>query len=64
MLGRDGVTRIDRVCNLGAVEGDRGRARNLGVLHLVPENKCLQGEEKEKERQKGGRLNEQEQTVI
>lgn len=55
MLGREGVTQIDRVCNLGAVEGDRGRARNLGVLHLVPENECLQGGEKEKERKKDRR---------
>ena len=57
MLGREGVTGIDRVNNLGAVEGERGWARNLGVLHLVPEYKCLRGREKEKERQKrqGGR---------
>lgn len=66
MLGREGVTDIDRVWNLGAVEGERGRARYLRVLHLVPEYKCLRGIEKEKERKKrqGGRLNEQEQTVI
>lgn len=55
MLGREGVAGIDRVCNLGAVKGDRGRARNLGVLHLVPEYECLQGRERKrkKERQKG-----------
>lgn len=51
-LGRDGVTGMVRVWNLGAVHGDRGRAKYLRVLHLVSENKmCLQGEkEKEKKR--------------
>lgn len=57
MLGREGVTGIDRVCNLGAVKGDRGRARNFGVLYLVPEFECFQGRDKEEERKKreGGR---------
>lgn len=40
MLGREGVTGIDRVCNLGTRKGDRGRARNLGFLHTVPECFC------------------------
>lgn len=59
MLGREGVAGIDRVCNLGAVEGDRGWARNLRDLHLVPEYECLHGTERERktERKKrqGGR---------
>lgn len=37
MLGREGATAIDRVWNLGAVHGDRGRAKYLRVLHLVPD---------------------------
>lgn len=66
MLGREGVSGIDRMCNLGVVKGDRGRARSFGALLLVPENECLRGREKEEERKdrEGGRLNEQEQTVI
>ncbi len=68
MLGREGVTGIDRVCNLGAVTGDRGQARNFGVLHLAPEFKCLQGREKERQRERKdreeGRLNEQDQIGI
>lgn len=51
MLGREGVTGIDRLCNLGARKGDRGRARSFGVLRLVPESECLQGRGGEKERQ-------------
>lgn len=35
MLRREGVTSLE--CNLGAVEGERGRVRNLGVLPLVSE---------------------------
>lgn len=52
MLGREGVTGIDRVCNLGGVQGDRGWARYLRVLHLVPEYECLQGKERQR-RQEG-----------
>lgn len=40
MLGREGVTGIDRVCNLGVVQG--GWTRYLRVLYLVPENECSQ----------------------
>jgi len=54
MLGREGVTHIDRVCILGAMKGDRGRARNLGGLQLVPETECLQGREEERERREEG----------
>lgn len=50
MLGREGVTGIDRVCNLGARKGDRGRVRNFGFLQMVPESECLQGRGKEEER--------------
>lgn len=46
MLGREGVTGIDRVCNLGARKGERGGARNLGGLALVP---CVEGGGKESE---------------
>lgn len=57
MLGREGVTGIDRKCNLGVMKGDRGRARVFGVLHLVPESECLQREEEEKERKdRGGKV--------
>lgn len=59
MLGREGVTGIDRLCNLGARKGDRGRARNFGVLRLVPESKCLRGRRGRKTGRKdreGGRL--------
>lgn len=52
MLGREGVAGIDRVCNLGAVKGDRGRARNFGVLRLVPVCESV-GREKEKEKTEG-----------
>lgn len=51
-LGRDGVTGIDRVWNLGAVHGDRGRAKYLRVLHLVPE--CVSKERKRKRKKTGG----------
>lgn len=66
MLGREGVTGIDRVCNLGAVKGDRGRTRNFGFLYVVPESECHQGRERDEDRKdrKGGRLSEREQTVI
>lgn len=66
MLGREGVTGIDRVCNLGARKGETGRVRNFGFLHMVPESVCLRGrgEETERRDREGGRLNEQEQTVI
>lgn len=37
MLGREWVTGIGRMWNLGAVHGDRGRAKYLRVLHLVPD---------------------------
>lgn len=44
MLGREGVTGIDRMCNLGARKGERGGPRNLGVRTLVP---CVEGGGKE-----------------
>ena len=37
---------IDRMCNLGARKGERGGARNLGALTLVP---CVEGGRKERE---------------
>lgn len=40
-LGREGVTGVDRHSNLGAVQGDGGRARNLGTLYLVPESESV-----------------------
>lgn len=58
MLGREGVTSIDRMCNLGAREGERGGARNLGVRTLVP---CVEGGRKESG---GGVGGEGGQTVI
>lgn len=57
-LGREGVTGIDRVCNLGAGKGERGGARNLWVLTLVP---CVEGGRRESE---GGRVGRAGQTVI
>ena len=50
-LGGEGVTGADRPCNLGVVQGHRGRARYLGVRHLVPEFKRVYGG-KERERKK------------
>lgn len=44
MLGREGVPGIDRMCNLGARKGERGGARNLGILAVVP---CVEGGRKE-----------------
>lgn len=46
MLGREGVTGIDRVCNLGAGKGETGGARNLWGWTLVP---CVESGRKESE---------------
>lgn len=51
MLGREGVTGMDRMCTLGARKGERGGARNLGVLALVP---CVEGGRKESVGDGGG----------
>lgn len=51
MLGREGVTGMDRMCTLGARKGERGGARNLGVLTLVP---CVEGGRKESVGDGGG----------
>lgn len=50
MLGREGVTGIDRVCNLGAGKGETGGARNLWGWTLVP---CVEGGRKESEGEGG-----------
>jgi len=48
------------------VQGDRGRDRYFGVLHLVPEYEYVYKGKKERERKdkEGGKLFEREQTVI
>lgn len=56
MLEKEGVTGTDRLCSLGVVKGDGGRARNFGVLLLVPEYECFTRErEREREEEETGR---------
>lgn len=51
MLGREGVTGIGRWCNLGVLQGERGWAKYFRVLHLVPKNKYVYREVREREKE-------------